>query len=60
MCDNGNIVSKQFTTVHKNPEKSLAKMTELGYDYDSFYSFEKVLLTKKKKLRILYEIYHQI
>lgn len=40
LSDNGNIVSKQFTTVHKNPEKSLATMTDLGYDYDSFYSDE--------------------
>ncbi|WP_405292302.1 peroxiredoxin-like family protein [Algibacter sp. Ld11] len=40
LSDNGNIVSKQFTTVHKNPEKSLAKMNELGFDYDSFYADE--------------------
>jgi len=40
LSDNGNIVTKQFTTVHKNPEKSLAKMSELGFDYDSFYADE--------------------
>ncbi len=40
LSDNGNIVSKQFTTVHANPENSLAKMTDLGYDYDSYYADE--------------------
>ncbi|AXT63359.1 AhpC/TSA family protein [Aquimarina sp. AD10] len=40
LSDNGNIVSKEFTTIHKNPKKSLDKMTELGYNYDSYYSDE--------------------
>lgn len=40
LSDNGNIIAKQFTTVHANPEKSLKKMTELGYDYNSFYADE--------------------
>ncbi|WP_350289651.1 redoxin domain-containing protein [uncultured Croceitalea sp.] len=40
LSDNGNIVSKEFTTIHKIPEKSLTKMTELGTDYDSYYSDE--------------------
>ncbi len=40
LSDNGNIVSKQFTAVHKNPEKSLSKMKELGFEYDSFYADE--------------------
>ncbi|MEL7004198.1 MAG: peroxiredoxin-like family protein [Bacteroidota bacterium] len=40
LSDNGNIVAKQFTTVHANPEKSLEKMNELGFDYDSYYSDE--------------------
>ena len=40
LSDNGNIISKQFTTVHPNPEKSLKKMTELGFDYDSYYADE--------------------
>ncbi len=40
LSDNGNIVSKEFTTIHKIPQKSLAKMTELGNDYDSYYCDE--------------------
>jgi len=40
LSDNGNIIAKQFTTTHPNPEKSKVTMTELGYDYDSFYSDE--------------------
>ncbi|WP_109831201.1 peroxiredoxin-like family protein [Reichenbachiella versicolor] len=40
LSDTSNKVAKQFTTVHPNPEKSLEKMTELGYDFDSFYSEE--------------------
>ena len=40
LSDNGNIVASQFTTVHANPEKSQNTMTELGYDYDSYYSDE--------------------
>lgn len=40
LSDNGNMVSKEFSTIHKNPEKSLQEMTELGYDYDSYYSDE--------------------
>ncbi len=40
LSDNGNIVAKQFVAVHKNPETSVEKMTELGFDYDSFYADE--------------------
>ena len=40
LSDNGNMIAKQFTTVHTNPEKSKVKMTELGYDYNSYYSDE--------------------
>lgn len=40
LSDNGNIVSREFTTIHKNPKRSLAKMSELGYDYDSYYADE--------------------
>ncbi|MEO1050391.1 MAG: peroxiredoxin-like family protein [Bacteroidota bacterium] len=40
LSDNGNIVAKQYTTVHANPEKSSAKMAELGFDYNSYYADE--------------------
>lgn len=40
LSDNGNIIAKQFTTTHANPEKSQVTMTELGYDYDSYYCDE--------------------
>jgi len=40
LSDNGNIVSKEFTTIHNIPKKSLTKMTELGNDYDSYYCDE--------------------
>ena len=40
LSDNGNIVTKKFTTVHPNPDKSLEKMTEMGLDYDSHYADE--------------------
>lgn len=40
LSDNGNIVAKQFVAIHKNPENSLAKMKELGFDYNSFYADE--------------------
>ena len=40
LSDNGNIIAKQFTTVHAKPENSLKKMTELGYNYDSYYADE--------------------
>ena len=40
LSDNGNIIAKQFTTIHANPEKSQAEMTHLGYDYNSYYSDE--------------------
>ncbi len=36
LSDNGNMVSKEFTTIHKNPERSLHTMCELGYDYESY------------------------
>lgn len=38
LSDNGNLIAKEYTTVHPNPEKSLETMGELGYDYDSFNS----------------------
>ncbi|WP_394747547.1 peroxiredoxin-like family protein [Spongiimicrobium salis] len=41
LSDNGNIVSKEFTTIHENPENSLEKMAELGYDYDCYNCDEK-------------------
>jgi peroxiredoxin len=41
LSDNGNIVSKEFTAIHKNPEGSLQEMTELGYDYDCYNCDEK-------------------
>ncbi len=37
LSDNGNIVSRQFTTVFKNGDAPINAMTGLGYDYDSFY-----------------------
>lgn len=40
LSDNGNIVTKEFTTVHKHPKKSMDKMKELGFDYDSYYADE--------------------
>ena len=40
LSDNGNLIAKNFTTVHKYPEKSLGKMAELGYDYDSYNADE--------------------
>ena len=40
LSDNGNIIAKQFTTVHANPEKSQIAMAELGYDFNSYYSDE--------------------
>ncbi len=38
LSDNSNIVAHQFTTIFKYGEKPLATMSELGYDYDSFYA----------------------
>lgn len=38
LSDNSNIVARQFTTIFKYGEKPLATMSELGYDYDSFYA----------------------
>jgi len=38
LSDNGNLIAKEYTTVHPNPEKSLKKMGELGYDYDGYNS----------------------
>ncbi|MEM9329063.1 MAG: peroxiredoxin-like family protein [Bacteroidota bacterium] len=40
LSDNSNIIAKQFTTVHPNPEQSKVAMTQLGGDYDSYYSDE--------------------
>ncbi len=38
LSDNNNIVSRQYTTIFKYGQKPLATMSELGYDYDSFYA----------------------
>ncbi len=38
LSDNGNMVTRQYTTVFKYGEKPLATMAELGYDFDAFYS----------------------
>lgn len=38
LSDNGNLIAKEYTTVHPNPKKSLKKMEELGYDYNSYNS----------------------
>jgi len=40
LSDNGNIISKEFTTIYNIPKKSLTKMTESGNDYDSYYCDE--------------------
>ena len=37
LSDNGNIVARKFTTVFKNSDLPIDAMTDLGYDYDSFY-----------------------
>ena len=37
LSDNGNIVARQFTKVFKNGDAPIKAMTDLGYDYDSFY-----------------------
>jgi len=37
LSDNGNIVAHQFTRVFKNGDKPIQAMTDLGYDFDSFY-----------------------
>lgn len=41
LSDNGNMISKEFTSIHKKPKKSLEKMTELGYNYDCYNCDEK-------------------
>jgi peroxiredoxin len=38
LSDNGNMIARQFTTIFKNGDKPLKTMTELGFDYDSFYA----------------------
>jgi len=40
LSDNGNLIAKEYTTVHPNPKDSLDTMTEMGYDYDSYNSDE--------------------
>jgi len=37
LSDKGNTVAKQFTSIVKNPTASLQAMTDLGYDFFSFY-----------------------
>ena len=44
LSDNGNIVSRQYTTIFKYGDKPLAAMAELGFDYDSFYADYSCLL----------------
>ncbi|WP_420400512.1 peroxiredoxin-like family protein [Flagellimonas sp.] len=40
LSDNGNLIAKEYTTVHPNPKRSLKAMTEMGYDYDSYNADE--------------------
>jgi len=37
LSDNGNLVAELYTTVFKNGEAPLTEMTNLGFDFDSFY-----------------------
>ena len=37
LSDINNTVSNQYTTVFKNPETSITAMSDLGYDFHSFY-----------------------
>ena len=37
LSDNGNIVARQYTTVFKNGDDPVNKMTELGFDFDGHY-----------------------
>ena len=38
LSDNGNVVSRQFVKVFKNGDQPVETMTELGFDFDSFYA----------------------
>ena len=38
LSDNGNIVARKYTTVFKNGDMPVDKMTELGFDFDAHYS----------------------
>lgn len=38
LSDNGNIVARQYTTVFKYGDAPLKTMSELGFDFDAFYS----------------------
>ncbi len=40
LSDNGNLIAKNFTTIHPYPERSMKMLTKLGYDYDSYNSDE--------------------
>ncbi|MEO1013013.1 MAG: peroxiredoxin-like family protein, partial [Bacteroidota bacterium] len=40
LSDNGNLIAKEYTTVHPNPKNSLEAMTKMGYDYDSYNADE--------------------
>jgi len=40
LSDVGNKVAKKFTTVFENAEAAIKAMTDLGYDFHSFYSDE--------------------
>jgi len=38
LSDNGNIIARKYTTVFKNADAPVNKMTELGFDFDAHYS----------------------
>ncbi len=38
LSDNGNIVARKYTTVFKNDDAPVNTMTELGFDFDAYYS----------------------
>ena len=38
LSDNGNVVARQFVTIFKNDDKALKTMSDLGFDFDSFYA----------------------
>ena len=38
LSDNGNIVARKYTNVFKNADAPLNAMTELGFNFDGYYS----------------------
>ena len=38
LSDNGNIVARKYTTVFKNADAPVDTMTELGFNFDAYYS----------------------